>query len=152
METPSQVIWSRWQEVMSSPGVEAYLKPMAARPHSLADVAARVHAGVALREAAADFVDDLRWARDDADVRRRIDDEPTRVTAEVDAYLAALAEHSCAARGIAAPAWSQAEDRFLTTWWFPSSTPALDARAVVESPAAFRRRGIFVGEGAVRRV
>jgi hypothetical protein len=152
VETPSQAIWSHWEEVVSSPGVEAHLKPVAVRPQTLADVAARVGAGVALREAAADFVDDLRWARDDADVRRRVDEEPTRVTAEVDAYLAALAEHACATRGIAAPAWSQAQDRFLTTWWFPSSTPALDARAIVESPASFRRRGIFVGEGAVRRV
>jgi hypothetical protein len=146
------VIWGRWDEVVSVPGVEAHLRPVAARPQTLAGVAVLVQAGVALREAAADFVDDVRWARDDADLRRRVDEEPSRVRPEVDAYLAALAEHFCSARGIAAPAWSQSGDRFLTHWWFPSSTPALDARAVVESPSSFRRRGIFVGEGAVRRV
>ena len=152
VQTPSQVIWARWDEVVFAPGVEAHLRPVAARPQTLADVATRIQAGVALRAAAADFVDDLRWARDDADVRRRVEAPPARVSPEVDAYLAALAEHFCSAWAVAAPAWSQEGDRFLTRWWFPSATPALDARAIVESPAAFRRRGIFVGDGAVRRI
>ena len=114
VETPSQAIWSHWDEVVSSPGVEAYLPLGAARPQTLAGVATRVQAGAKLREAAADFVDDMRWARDTADVARRVGEEPAHVSPEVDAYLAALAEHSCAAHGILAPAWSQAEARFLS--------------------------------------
>ncbi len=82
-----------------------------------------------------------------------IDDEaPVRVDPRVDAYLAALVEHVSAARGVAAPAWVLAADRFLDEFWWPAGRAAFAAACLVQSPAAFRRRGIFIGATTLRRV
>ena len=56
-----------------------------------------------------------------------------------DVFLAALAEHLAARDRRGEPAW--AEQRRLRTFWFPF---AARAAAIVHTPAAFRRRGIFV--------
>jgi len=69
-----------------------------------------------------------------------------------DAYLAALAEHVALTRGVERPGWCVEPSRFLDRFWFPSTTPGLRALALVHSPAAFRRRGIFLGPGALDRV
>jgi hypothetical protein len=68
-----------------------------------------------------------------------------------DAYLGALAEHIGAERGLAVPPWSIEAGRFLARIWWPRY-PGLWARAIVESPAAFRRRGILLGAGMLSRV
>ncbi|MHB8451884.1 MAG: hypothetical protein ACYDAQ_15770 [Mycobacteriales bacterium] len=59
-----------------------------------------------------------------------------------DVFLAALAEHLAARVDRAAPGW--AEHRTLRTFWFPFNTRAARADALVNSPAAFRRRGVFI--------
>ncbi len=59
-----------------------------------------------------------------------------------DVFLAALAEHLSARDGRAAPPW--AESRSLRRLWFPFNTPAARVDAVVNAPAAFRRRGVYV--------
>lgn len=59
-----------------------------------------------------------------------------------DVFLAALAEHLAAKDGRGAPGWT--ESRSLRRFWFPFNTPAARVDAVVHSPAAFRRRGVFV--------
>lgn len=69
-----------------------------------------------------------------------------------DAYLGALAEHVAGTRGLAAPAWTREPRRFLDHFWWPSRTVGLHARALVESPAAFRRREIFIGRTTLHRV
>jgi hypothetical protein len=69
-----------------------------------------------------------------------------------DAYLGALAEHLAATHGIKRPAWSVEPDRFLDRFWFVSEVPGFRALAIAQSPAAFRRRGIFVAKGALQRV
>jgi hypothetical protein len=119
---------------------------------TLAGAGARVAAGVELRAAVADFLDDLRWARDHVDVVQRINDEPELVDAHTDAYLGALAEHVAGWHGVVVPAWTRGRARFLDHFWWPSRTVGLQARALVESPAAFRRRGIFIGRTTLRRV
>jgi hypothetical protein len=43
-----------------------------------------------------------------------------------------------------APPWASEPNRFLSRIWWPRY-PGLWARAIVESPAAFRRRGILLG-------
>lgn len=118
---------------------------------TLARTADRIAEGVALREAVADFVDDLRWARDDDDVEQRITERPRDLHSHADAYLGALAEHVAADRGLAAPPWAEEPGRFLARIWWPRY-PGLWARAIVESPAAFRRRGILLGAGMLSRV
>ncbi|MDW8065687.1 MAG: hypothetical protein RMK32_08660 [Anaerolineae bacterium] len=61
-----------------------------------------------------------------------------------DAYLAALAEYLALRHGLPVPVWVEESNRFLDRWWFPTSFRSLHAMALVESPASFRRRGIFV--------
>lgn len=114
--------------------------------------AQRIAGGVQLREATADFLDDLRWARDDRDLAGRVDAEPVSVDAHTDAYLAAIAEHVCARLGVVPPPWIRDARRFLDHLWWPAKTVGLQARAIVESPAAFRRRGIFIGRTTLERV
>lgn len=118
---------------------------------TLAQTADRLAAGTGLREAVADFVDDLRWVRDEDDLARRITERPGNVDPRTDAYLAALAEHFAAAHEAPAPPWTSEPDRFLSRIWWPRY-PGLWARAIVESPAAFRRRGILLGAGMLSRV
>ncbi len=118
---------------------------------TLARTADRIIGGASLREAVADFVDDLRWARDGNDVARRINERPRDLEPRADAYLGALAEHVAAAHQVRTPAWATEPARFLTRVWWPRY-PGLWARAIVESPAAFRRRGILLGAGMLSRV
>ena len=118
---------------------------------TVARTADRIADGVVLREAVADFVDDLRWSRDDDDVAQRIAERPRDLDPRTDAYLGALAEHVAADRGLAAPPWCIETGRFLSAIWWPRY-PGLWARAIVESPAAFRRRGILLGAGMLSRV
>ncbi len=66
-------------------------------------------------------------------------------------YLGALAEHAAAERGLTTPPWAGEPGRFLPRIWWPRY-PGLWARAIVESPAAFRRRGILLGTGMLNRV
>jgi hypothetical protein len=68
------------------------------------------------------------------------------------AYLGALAEHACAAAGVAAPGWAVEPDRFLDRLWFGTDRAGLEPLCLVESPAAFRRRGLFVTRGRLERV
>ena len=119
---------------------------------TLSGAAGGVAAGVPLRMAVADFLDDLRWIHERLDVASRINVEPQFVDAHVDAYFGALAEHVATSNGIPVPPWSTAPARFLDHFWWPSRTEGLHARALVESPAAFRRRGIFIGRTTLQRV
>jgi len=50
------------------------------------------------------------------------------------------------------PAWALSEDRYAEPWWFPAGVVAWHAAAFVESPLAFRKRGVFLTEGALERV
>lgn len=81
----------------------------------------------------------------------RVRPEPTG-DPRADAYLGALAEHLAATRGLERPGWALEPGRFLDRFWFVSEVPGFRALAVAQSPAAFRRRGIFIAEGALQRV
>ncbi|MGO9602527.1 MAG: hypothetical protein ACLQAT_03825 [Candidatus Binataceae bacterium] len=69
-----------------------------------------------------------------------------------DAYLAAVVEHLAGLAGLPIPAWTQASSRFLKEPHFPDSVGEL-LKPVLreESPAAFRRRNIFVSANAIER-
>lgn len=69
----------------------------------------------------------------------------------IDAYLAALAEHLAVQCDLPVPPWVNEPDRFLEQWWFPTAFKSLHALALVQSPASFRRRGIFVDETEFQR-
>lgn len=150
MSTPSERIFARLADDDGTT-LRDVLPPQARHPMTLAHTADRIAGGVALRAAVADFVDDLHWARDDDDVARRITERPRDLDPRTDAYLGALAEHVAASRGLPAPLWAGESGRFLSRIWWPRY-PGLWARAIVESPAAFRRRGILLGAGMLSRV
>lgn len=90
----------------------------------------------------AEFLEEYRW--EPAETRGRLLAEEPGGTGEErwDVFLAALAEHLAARDGHGAPAW--AEFRTLRRFWFPFNTPAARVDAVVNAPAAFRRRGVYV--------
>ena len=68
-----------------------------------------------------------------------------------DAYLAATAEQLSCANGFPVPAWVTAEDRKLHRPWFASPLAALRAVLLLENPAAFRSRNLFISENALAR-
>jgi hypothetical protein len=70
----------------------------------------------------------------------------------VDAAFAALAEHLARRDGWAIPSWTDGPSRETLHFWFIDDLPGLRAWALRESPAAFRRRGVFIGENALERV
>lgn len=119
---------------------------------TLGDVAARTAAGEDFFFCVKEFLAGLPLVAPDrraalvADAPANLDD------AVAQAYLGALAEHVSAAADVAPPAWALTEDRFLDRLWFGTDRPGLEPWCLVESPAAFRRRGLFVTRGRLERV
>lgn len=68
-----------------------------------------------------------------------------------DAYLAATAEELARSRQFDFPDWTAGESRWLHRPWFASPLGALRAVLLLESPAAFRQRNLFVSENALSR-
>jgi len=89
-----------------------------------------------------EFLEEYRW--EPAETRAALlAQEPAHTGDEQwDVLLAALAEHLAAKDGRAAPEW--AGSRALRRFWFPFNTRAARVDAVVNAPAAFRRRGVYV--------
>jgi hypothetical protein len=98
-----------------------------------------------------EFVAEYRWER--ADVKARLLTEPPEPCNDIhyDAFLAALAEHLAYHDSLEVPGWTHDDGRFLDEWWFPVNLASVRTDALVHSPAAFRRRGIFLGTGALDR-
>jgi hypothetical protein len=69
----------------------------------------------------------------------------------VDAAFSALAEHLARGDGWPAPRWTREPHREAWPWWFVSELRGMHPRALVESPASFRRRGVFITVGALER-
>lgn len=69
-----------------------------------------------------------------------------------DAMLAAAAEHLCYHHGLPVPSWSVDPARFLERWWFVSPYPSVHASALVNTPAAFANRGVFIHAGSLASV
>ena len=69
-----------------------------------------------------------------------------------DAFVGGLAEHLAYHDLLTTPAWSAEPERFLDSAWFWSDLPSLRTRALIHSPASFRRRGIFVDPHDLGRV
>lgn len=118
----------------------------------LAEVAERALAGESWRFAVREWLD--RWYFSDDAVRRlaALQPRPALVDPACDAYLGALAEHLALSLGLPRPDWCLDADRFLATIWFASELPGLRASMIVESPSAFRRRGLFIGATTLSRV
>ena len=68
-----------------------------------------------------------------------------------DAYLAATAEELSRVRRFPVPVWTDADARKLHRPWFASPLAALRAVLLLESPAAFRSRNLFISQNALTR-
>jgi len=100
-----------------------------------------------------EFLDEFALRPDDGSRTGAIAAEPPPTgDARHDAYLAALAEHLAAVHGLDRPAWSIRPERFLDRFWFVSDVPGFRALAIAQTPAAFRRRGVFLPERSLHRV
>lgn len=119
---------------------------------TIAGVAARVRAGEDLRFAVRELLDEFALRGRDDLRAAALAEEPEAVDRHVDAYLGALAEHLARACGLPVPRWALSELRTLDHMWFPGVARGFRATALRESPAAFRRRGIFIARGALSRV
>ncbi|MDQ6751331.1 MAG: hypothetical protein M3Z33_11335 [Actinomycetota bacterium] len=120
---------------------------------SAAAVAVRVLGGEGFHHAVRELLDEIALAPDDGIVARAIVDKPPPTgNSRLDAYLGALAEHLAISRGLTVPPWTIAGDRFLDRFWFVSEVQGFRATAIAQSPAAFRRRGVFIAAGSLRRV
>jgi transcriptional regulator with XRE-family HTH domain len=94
-----------------------------------------------------DFVDAFRRSPAASAVERApsLASEP-----RVLALFAATVETLCAERGVTPPLWC-AGVRPLAQPWFVSDAENLKVSALLESPAAFRRRGVYVMSGFLDR-
>jgi len=68
-----------------------------------------------------------------------------------DAYLAATAVELARAGEFPVPVWTDDEARKLHRPWFASPLAALRAVLLLESPAAFRSRNLFISQNALTR-
>lgn len=120
-------------------------------PESLRQVSLRAQAGEPWREAVRDFLDGFALAC--PDIRQAlVEEEPPTFDQIGDAYLAAVAEHLALHHDLVRPTWCVEPSRFLRRMWFASDAEGLRATAIQQSPAAFRRRGLFIGATTLQRV
>src|ERR1700722_7327818 len=70
---------------------------------------------------------------------------------EVDAALAALAEHLAQRDSWPLPSWARKPGPYSATWWFVTPLRGMHATALQESPPSFRTRGVFITAGALSR-
>jgi hypothetical protein len=124
------------------------------RPISLAEVAELAARGDSFDRCLANFLDEF-YAAPSATALAR---EPVLLAPRFsdlgrvqDAYLAATAEELARQFNLQRPTWIDTEVRKLHRPWFASPMAALRAVLLLESPAAFRSRNLFVSENALAR-
>jgi hypothetical protein len=120
------------------------------RPRTLVAVANRVRQGQqAFDPAVREFLDS--FYADPANRPAAIRDQPDKIGPLPDAYLAAVAEYLASAFNLTCPDWTETHGRELVKPFFAGGLESLKATLLVESPAAFRRRMIFIGKNALSR-
>ena len=128
-------------------------------PYTLKQTAQRIKQEIATEdETASPWIPIREWlddfyrirAEEPEEIRKLLVEEPPATgEKEFDAYIEALAEHMAFHNNLEPPAWCTEVSQSLTPFWFPRYT--VEERAMTDSPAAFRRRGIFVEKGALER-
>ena len=126
------------------------MNTMSRRPRSLHEVSVRAGDGLqgfdaALRE----FLDTFYSFPELREAALKVC--PVPLDDVRDAYLAATAEYLAQSYGLAVPEWSEAHGFNLKRPFFAGGLESLKARLTVESPAAFRRRLLFVSKDALSR-
>lgn len=118
------------------------------RPNSLSQIASRTLAGQSFEYELADFLHEFQRRGD----LSMLLDEPESLRKHnpiYDAYLAAVAAHLAARLKTSAPPWTRAPGRILREPWFANPGRHMRALLLVESPAAFRERNLFVTANAL---
>jgi hypothetical protein len=119
---------------------------------SLSGVADRANLGEDFFTAVRELLDEVAVLPRPDLVQRALVEAPAPTgDARHDAYLAALAEYLAMGHSVERPSWCSRPERFLDRFWFVSDTKGFRALAVAESPAPFRRRGIFIAAGSLHR-
>jgi hypothetical protein len=123
------------------------------RPQSLAEAAEWSDDAGKFSFNIRDFLDEFY-----ADPRaERLADEPpmrTEILSDnglADAYVAAIAEHLSRQYQFRPPGWSALPARVLKHPWFAMESHGARMFLLVESPAAFRERNIFISADALSR-
>lgn len=120
---------------------------------TLAGLAQRTRAGEDFHHAVREFLDEFALRGDDRSRAEAIEQRPEATgESRQDAFLGALGEHLAAVHHLTRPAWSIEPGRFLDRFWFLSDVAGFRAISIAQSPAAFRRRGIFIPERSLHRV
>jgi hypothetical protein len=120
---------------------------------TLRAVAEQTRGGVSFGTCLRDFLDAFRAQPSQA----ALDEEPIPLAGSVhegdvyDAYLAATAEALACQAGLDTPAWTRGPGRALRRPWFAVPWAGLRAVLILESPAAFRSRNLFVSANALAR-
>ena len=91
---------------------------------------------------------------DDCVRREMLSAEPRSTGSRAfDAMLAGLAEHLAFHHGLRVPRWALDPRRSVDDeWWFATDTPTLRPLCVVDTPAAFSGRGVFLPRSALANV
>ncbi|MFN0067979.1 MAG: hypothetical protein ACKVYV_10120 [Limisphaerales bacterium] len=124
------------------------------RPKSLAEVAALAARGDSFDRCLANFLDEFQAGPTAA----ALAGPPALLAPSFgelgliqDAYLAATAEELARRGAFPVPGWAGDESRRLHRPWFASPLAALRAVLLLESPAGFRSRNLFVSANALSR-
>jgi hypothetical protein len=124
------------------------------RPKTLAEVAVLAAAGDSFDRSLMNFLDEF-YADPTASA---LVDSPELLAGRLgaigrvqDAYLAATAEEIARRFQLPLPAWTSAPERALHQPWFATPLAAVRAVLLLESPAPFRSRNLFVSENALSR-
>jgi hypothetical protein len=124
------------------------------RPKTLAEVAQLTLAGTSFDHCFANFLDEFYVAPNP----EALAGTPVLLAPTLgdpgqvrDAYLGAAAEELARHYQFPAPEWAASDARKLHRPWFASSLAALRTVLLLESPAAFRSRNLFISQNALTR-
>ena len=123
-------------------------------PKTLAEVAQLAAGGESFDLCLRNFLDGFlaRPAGDALAIEpEKLADKLPQLGAVEDAYLAATAEWLAWKFNLPPPRWAFEPARFLRRPWFASQLAALRGLLLLESPAPFRSRNLFVSENALSR-
>lgn len=114
-------------------------------PTTIREVSERINRGDD-RNAISDFKHD--FLRGDSEQRlAMVADEPVAMDDErYGAYLAGLTEWLCRKYSLPVPEWVDKDRYYLNRPWFVDGFKNLTAMALVQSPAAFKKRNVFLTE------
>jgi hypothetical protein len=99
-----------------------------------------------------DYAHDLSRSGASVASQRFTREPPATRSAEVDAALAALAEHLARRDDWPLPDWARKPGRYSAKWWFVTPLRGMHPTALQESPPSFRTRGVFITASALSRV